>query len=82
MQIENHKEEVPFAHYEEKFKALDPAEALERLPRLRWDGKEFTVNLLGTDYAISHPGYAIRAVSGGKVPPLPTQTFLLRYLLG
>ena len=81
MQIENHKEEVPFAHYEEKFKALNPAEALERLPRLRWDGKEFTVNLLGTDYAISHPDYAIRAVSGGSIPPLPTQTFLLRYLL-
>jgi len=81
MQIENHKEEVPFAHYEEKFKALDPGEALTRLPRLRWDGSEFTVNLLGTDYAISHPEYAIRALDGGKVPPLPTQTFLLRYLL-
>ena len=81
MQIENHKEEVPFAHYEEKFRELNPAEALERLPRLRWDGKEFTVNLLGGDYAISHPNYAIRALNGGKVPPLPTQTFLLRYLL-
>ena len=32
MQVENHKEEVPFAHYEEKFRALDPVEAAQRLP--------------------------------------------------
>ena len=25
-----------------------------------WDGKEFYVNLLGTEYAISHPAYSIR----------------------
>ena len=29
MQIENHKEQVPFAHYEEKFRGLKPEEALE-----------------------------------------------------
>ena len=26
MQVENHKEEVPFAHYEELFRKADPAE--------------------------------------------------------
>ena len=81
MQIENHKEEIPFAHYEERFQKLDPAEVTARLTDTKWDGKEFYVNLLGREYAISHPEYAIRAVDGGKVPPLPTQTFLLRYLL-
>ena len=81
MQIENHKEEVPFAHYEEKFRVLDPASVAERLNGVRWDGKEFTVNLLGRDFAISHPDYAIRALDAGKLPPLPVQTFLLRYLL-
>lgn len=81
MQIENHKEEVPFAHYEELFKKLDPADAQARLGSVRWDGKEFYVNLLGRDFAISHPDYAIRALDEGKLPPLPTQTFLLRYLL-
>ena len=80
MQIENHKEEVPFAHYEGLFRALDPAEAAQRTGTA-WDGKEFFVKLLGTEYAIAHPDYAIRAVDGGKVPPLPTQTFLLRWLL-
>ena len=81
MQIENHKEEVPFAFYEEKFRSLDPASVQERLTDVKWDGKEFTVRLLGRDFAISHPEYAIRALDGGKLPPLPTQTFLLRYLL-
>jgi len=81
MQIENHKEEVPFAHYEEKFRTLEPASVAERLKDVTWDGKEFTINLLGRDFAISHPDYAIRALDEGKLPPLPVQTFLLRYLL-
>ena len=81
MQIENHKEEVPFAHYEELFRKLDPADAQQRLSSIKWDGEEFYVNLLGRDYAISHPGCAIRALDGGKLPPIPVQTFLLRYLL-
>lgn len=80
MQIENHKEEVPFSHYEGLFSGLDPQEAVDRTG-VRWDGSEFFVTLLGCEYAIAHPVYAIRATGGGAVPPLPTQTFLLRYLL-
>ena len=80
MIVENHKEEVPFAHYEEQFRGIDAGEAAERTGA-KWDGTEFYVNLMGRDYAISHPEYAIRAADGGNVPPLPTQTFLLRWLL-
>jgi len=81
MQIENHKEEVPFGFYEEKFKDLVPETVTDRLPSVKWDGQEFYVNLLGREFAIAHPVYGIRALDGGAVPPLPTQTFLLRYLL-
>ena len=81
MQVENHKEEVPFSHYEAQFAQLDPADAVSRLSGIRWDGNEFFVTLLGREFAISHPAYAIRALDGGVLPPLPTQTFLLRYLL-
>ena len=81
MEIENHKEEVPFAFYEEKFRSLNPEDAVGRLSDVRWDGKEFTLRLLGRDFAISHPDYAIRALDSGAIPPLPAQTFLLRYLL-
>ena len=80
MQIENHKEEVPFAHYETLFHRLDAQEAADRTGA-KWDGKEFYVNLLGREYAISHPDYALRPLDGGALPPLPVQTFLLRYLL-
>ena len=80
MQFENHKEEVPFAHYVQRFKTLNPEEAAARTGA-KWDGEEFYVNLLSRDFAISHPDYAIRALDGGKLPPLPTQTFLLRCLL-
>ena len=81
MQIENHKEEVPFAFYEEKFKALDPQDVCKRLSQVAWDGEAFTVKLLGREFVISHPVYAIAAKDGGVLPPLPVQTFLLRYLL-
>ena len=81
MQIENNKEEIPFAHYEAKFKELNPADVVERLPGVKWDGSEFFVTLLGKRYAIAHPEYAIRALDEKKLPALPTQTFLLRYLL-
>ena len=80
MQIENHKEEVPFEYYQGLFEKLEPTAAVDRL-QVQWDGKEFYVNLLGREYAIAHPAYAIRAVDGGSVPPLACQTFLLRYLL-
>ncbi len=81
MQIENHKEEVPFAFYEEKFRGLVPAEVIDRVTDVKWDGGEFYVNLLGREFAIAHPDYAIRATDGRAVPPLATQTFLLRYLV-
>jgi len=81
MQIENHKEEVPFAHYEALFRQLDPEDVKKRLKEVTWDGKEFYVNLLGRGFAISHPEFAIRALDEGKLPPMPVQTFLLRYLL-
>ena len=81
MQVENHKEEVPFSFYEEKFRQLQPENVLNRLSGVAWDGKEFTLTLLGRNFAIAHPDYAIRDLDGGALPPLPTQTFLLRYLL-
>lgn len=81
MQIENHKEEVPFSHYEALFRKLDPQDALTRLKSVQFDGKQFTLTLLGRPYAIAWPQYAITPLDGGAAPNLPTQTFLLRCLL-
>ena len=76
MHIENHKEEVPFSFYEEKFKGLDPADVVARLPFVPFDGAAFRLTLLGTEYTITWPEYTI-----APVPALPVQTFLLRRLL-
>ena len=81
MQIENHKEEVPFAYYEEKFRELNPEAVTARLSDVVWDGNSFVLKLLCREFAITHPDYTITPMDGGKVPPLATQTFLLRYLL-
>ena len=81
MQIENHKEEVPFAHYEQLFAQLNPAEAAERLPGTRWDGEKFSLKLMHRGYEISHPTYALHPLDGGNLPQLMIQTFMLRYLL-
>lgn len=76
MQIENHKEEVPFAYYEGLFQKIDPVEVAGRLKDVTWDGKAFTVTLLGTVYKLTWPAYSITPNT-----VLPVQTFLLRYLL-
>ena len=77
MQVENNKEEVPFSYYENLFRSADPEEIAGRLPHTAWNGKCFSVTLMGTDYTISHPETEV--LPAGK--PLPVQTFLLRYLL-
>ena len=75
MQIENHKEEVPFEHYQGLFEKADGAE-MARRTGTKWEDGKFYVNLLGTVYAIAHPAAVITPAC-----PLPVQTFLLRWLL-
>ena len=76
MQIENNKEQVPFEYYEGLFKNIDPTEVTARLQDVAWDGKVFSLKLLGKNYEITWPEYAIAPATA-----LPVQTFLLRYLL-
>ena len=81
MQIENHKEEVPFSYYEELYKKINPDEVAGRLSYVTFEDGHFTVKLLGRTYRLGWPEYSIEVEDGGKLPPLPTQTFLLRILL-
>lgn len=82
MQVQNNKEEVPFAHYEEKFASLDPQEAAMRCG-VPFENDRFTVTLLGTAYQIAWPKYAISSEDEAAfaLRSLPCQTFLLRFLL-
>ena len=80
--IQNNKEEVPFAHYEALFRALDPDEAALRCG-VPFEKGAFTVTLLGEAYVITWPEYTISADNPKAfgLKNIPTQTFLLRYLL-
>lgn len=80
MQIENHKEEVPFAHYCERFAALDPQEAAARTGT-PFENGAFCLTLLGHPYRITHPEFSISGEGGTDLKSLPAQTFLMRWLL-
>lgn len=80
MQVENHKEEVPFEHYRERFSAMNPMDAVGRLG-VTFENGAFTLKLLNATYTITHPEYSISADSEQALISLPAQTFLLRILL-
>ena len=80
MQVENRKENVPFSHYVQLFRQMDPVSAASGLKGISWNGNEFQLTLLGRTHAVSHPEYAIRALDGGNPPQMTAQTLLLRYL--
>ena len=46
MEIVNHKEEIPLAHYQARFQASNPREIQERLPGAAFDGEAFSLTLL------------------------------------
>ena len=88
MEIENHKEEVPFEHYLEKYRSLDPVEAAQRL-NILYDAEdqEFRLRFMGHEYAVACPIFAVRPLDLPEGEPdlfrssISAQTFLLRYLL-
>ena len=80
--IDNNKEEVPFRHYCDLFRKLDPADAVARCG-VTFENNEFCVRLLDTEYFIAWPEFAIRTASGEglALDKLPFQTYLMRWLL-
>ncbi len=87
-EIENHKEEVPFAYYLEKYQLLDPEEAAQRLDIL-YDASagSFQFHFMGHTYEAGFPDFSLRVLDreeGSKdllLDSLPAKTFILRYLL-
>ena len=82
MEIKNNKEEVPFEHYLQRFRQMDPEDAVRRLEIPLIDGA-FTIRFIGQTYTITWPDYTISAGDDDAfaLRKLPAQTFLLRYLL-
>ena len=83
MEIQNNKEEIPFSYYADLFSKADPAEITARLG-IPFENGAFRLILLGNGYLVRHPEGEVVGVDDHIDPqkiPLPTQTFLLRYLL-
>ena len=73
----NNKEELPLEFYLAKFREGDPQEMADRCA-LPFDGKRFTIHLLGDTFTVSHPDYDIQ---GDREPTNPERILFLRYLL-
>lgn len=88
MEIENHKEEVPFEHYLEKYQSLNPEEAAQRL-NILYDAKteKFQFRFMGHLYEADYPEFDVRVLDKEDkskdilMNSLPAKTFILRYLL-
>lgn len=80
MEIENHKEQVPFEHYCRQWRELDPAAAAAR--GVSWDGSAFHVTMLGVPYRLSWPEFAISSETGEgfALGNIPAQILLMRYV--
>lgn len=88
MEIENHKEEVPFEHYLEKYQSLNPEEAAQRL-NILYDAinQKFQLHFMGHLYEVCYPEFDVRVMDKEDTKKdilmnsLPAKTFILRYLL-
>lgn len=80
--IDNNKEGVPFEEYRRRLAEADPADIEERTG-IALAGGKFAISLMGTEYRISWPDYAIESDDEGAfaLTKLPAQTYLIRHLL-
>ena len=84
MEIQNNKEEIPFSYYADLFVKADPAEITQRTG-IPCENNTFHITLLGKTYSITQSPPCVKGggcdSSRGDCVPIPTQTFLIRYLL-
>lgn len=82
MEVKNNMKEVPFAHYIEAFKSLDPQRAVGGLG-VEFDGKCFTVEFFGDKYKVSYPEFSITSEneSAFALKDTKAQIFIMRLLL-
>ena len=84
MQIENHKEQVPFEHYCKEWAELDPAETAKK-SRVPFDPETgtFSITMLGVGYRLHWPEFSIEA-DGGEgfaLTNIPAQILLMRRVM-
>lgn len=73
----NNKEELPLEFYIEKYRQGDPEEMAARC-RVPFDGKHFTIVLMGDTFTVSFPEFEVK---GDRDATNPERILFLRYLL-
>ena len=83
MEVENHKEQVPFAHYCAQWREMDPAEAAGRGVPFDASAGVFHVTMLGVTYGLHWPEFAIETAGGEgfALQNIPAQILLMRYVM-
>ena len=80
---QNNKEMVPFEHYVELYRKIDPIEAASRCG-VKFDSEKkcFQMRLLDADYELSFPEFSVSGPEDGfAMKNLPAQMLLIRFLL-
>lgn len=75
MEVTNNKEGKPLEFYLSRYQSGDPAEMAARC-NLPWDGRVFTIRLLGQQYLVTHPDLTSDVFAAN-----PERILFLRYLL-
>lgn len=84
----DNKERIPFEHYLEEYRKLDPKEAASRC-QIPYDEetKEFQIRLLGYSYRVSFPDFAVRKEREEEegvfllLTSVPAKIIVMRFLL-
>ena len=84
MEVENHKEQVPFAYYCSQWREIDPAAAGAR-SGVPYDSETgtFRLTMLGVPYHLHWPVFSIEAEGGQgfALQNIPAQILLMRYIM-
>ena len=71
--------EEPMRHYMSLYQNLDPQEIARRC-NLGFDGASFSLRVLGTEYRVPHPEFALLDVDGKETADAYEKILFLRYL--
>jgi hypothetical protein len=75
----HHQTEEPMRHYMAIYQNLDPQEIAQRC-NLGFDGTAFSLRILGTEYRVPHPEFALLDVDGKETANAYEKILVIRYL--
>ncbi|MCL1836259.1 MAG: DUF3786 domain-containing protein [Treponema sp.] len=75
----SNKTEIPLSYYQTIYQSLDPLE-IARKCNLEFNGGAFNLRVMGTEYRVSHPEFALLDNDGSEVHEAYEKILFIRYL--